>query len=83
MAVRYGSRMVIDMGFGLGSRSFYAEFNGWVFQFEDKRTRDIMVKGGNKIKAVDADKVSYMGRVEIPRLVTVHPKPKRLGRATK
>lgn len=66
------------MGFGLGSRSFYAEFDGWVFQFEDKKTRDLLVKGGNKIKAIDADKVSYIGRVGIPRLVTCYPKPKRL-----
>lgn len=71
------------MGFGLGSRSYYAEFDGWVFQFEDKRTRDLLVKGGNKIRAVDADKVSYMGRVGIPHLCTVYQKPKKLPKKLK
>ena len=66
------------MGFGLGSRSYYAEFDGWVFQFEDKWTRDLIVKGGHKIRATDADKVSYIGRCGIPRLCSVYPKPKRL-----
>lgn len=66
------------MGFGLGSRSFYAEFDGWVFQFADKRTRDLLVKGGRKISAVEADKVSYQGRADIPHLVSCYPKPKKL-----
>ena len=66
------------MGFGLGSKNYYAEFGGWVFQFEDKATRDLLVKGGTKITAVEADKVSYMGRVCIPHLISVYPKPKKL-----
>lgn len=68
------------MGFGIGSRSFYAEFGGWVFQCEDKRTRDLLVKGGRKISAAEADKVSYQGRVGIPRPVSRYPKPKKLKR---
>ena len=67
------------MGFGLGSRAYYAEFNGWVFCFESKRDRDLMVKGGRAISATEADEVSYMGKVYCPELCTVHRKPKRLG----
>lgn len=66
------------MGFGLGSRSYYAEFDGWVYRFEDKRTRDLLVKGGRKISAKEADGVSYMGRCGIPHLISIYPKPKRL-----
>lgn len=68
------------MGFGLGSRSFYAEFDGWVFQFDDKRTRDLLVKGGRKITALEADEASYMGRVRMPLLCSKYPKPKKLRR---
>ena len=66
------------MGFGMGSRSYYASFGGWVFQFEDKRTRDLLVKGGRAISAKEADGVSYIGRCGIPRLCSVYPKPKKL-----
>lgn len=71
------------MGFGLGSRSYYAEFDGWVVQFEDKHIRDVVVKGGSKITASEAYSVSYMARCSIPRLCTSYQKPKRLKKAIK
>ena len=68
------------MGFGLGSKSYYAEFGGYVYQFEDKRTRDLMCKGGNPISAALADRVCYTGRVTIPHLTSCEHKPKKLTR---
>lgn len=68
------------MGIGLGTRSFYAVFGGYVFQFESKRTRDTFCKGGFPITATEADEVSYIGRVYDPKMVSVYPKPKKYKR---
>ena len=34
------------MSFTLGSRNFYAEYNGTYFAFDDKKWRDSFVKAG-------------------------------------
>ena len=68
------------MGIGLATRSFYAVFGEYVFQFESKRTRDAFCKGGFPITVVQADEVSYIGRVYDPKMVSIRPKPKKYKR---
>lgn len=68
------------MGIGLGTRSFYAVFGDYVFQFESKRTRDTFCKGGFPITATEANEVSYIGRVYDPKMMSVYPRSKKYKR---
>lgn len=49
------------MGFGLGSRCFYASYNDIIFKFEDKRDRDYFLNHGAKY--ISAKEVYSSGRI--------------------